>query len=150
MDQLLPRLRHDYPDLKFECGANLSWSPEHQVITYSKDANTLGILHETSHAILKHAAYTTDINLLRKETEAWATARVLAAQYCIDIDEDHIERCLDTYRDWLHKRSTCPRCNGHGLQSTQARYTCPNCQATWEVSSARFCRPYRRKISQNT
>jgi hypothetical protein len=58
------------------------------------------------------------------------------------IDEEHIQNCLDTYRDWLHKRSTCPRCDSHGLQTSE-QYKCYNCRAVWRVGNERFCRAYR-------
>jgi rubrerythrin len=149
MDTLLHKLQQEYPELQFRRGSRLCWSPHQQIIFYTDSTNALGLLHETSHAILGHSSYITDIDLLRKETAAWEKARELAMRYGLVVDEKHVENCLDTYRDWLHKRSTCSQCRGHGLQATEAMYQCPNCQATWEVSSARFCRPYRRKMPQN-
>ena len=145
---LLSRLVSDYPQFSFELGKQLCWSPRKKTVFYVDAADEAGLVHETSHALLGHTTYATDIALLRKETEAWQKARDLAEHYGITLDDEHIQECLDSYREWLHKRSTCPACGSHGLQATERRYSCPNCKSTWEVSSARFCRPYRRKMAQ--
>jgi hypothetical protein len=148
METLVNALRQAYPNFTFVAGDQASWSAQKQQVTYALDESPGAlwtVLHELGHAILGHASYESDLQLLQKETAAWNEAVELSAAYGIDIDNDHIQDCLDTYRDWLHKRSTCPTCGDHGLQSTQSLYNCLNCQNTWKVSSARFCRPYRLK-----
>jgi hypothetical protein len=49
----------------------------------------------------------------------------------------------------VYKRSLCPACGLAGLQVAETRFRCINCIHTWIVTSARFCRPYRRS-KQNT
>jgi hypothetical protein len=116
------------------------------------------LLHETGHALLEHQSYKGDFELLRLEVAAWERAREVAATISHDfspdstpdagmdvtIDEDHIQDCLDTYRDWLYKRSICPTCTTKCLQQDDfVHYRCFNCHTTWRVSSNRFCRAYR-------
>jgi len=148
MEKLVAKLRQDYTGITFVCGSTACWSPQEQQITYeaSDDLRSIwSLLHELGHAIAGHSQYESDVSLLQKETEAWEKAINLSPTYKIEINDEHIQACLDTYRDWLHKRSTCPGCGGHGLQQSKTLYRCVNCQSTWTVSSARFCRPYRLK-----
>ena len=152
MKALVKRLVADYPDLQFVVGDTASWSPATRQITFADDvseAATWSLLHELGHALLDHNSYKSDINLLQKEAAAWQKAQIISNKYNITIAEWHIQECLDSYRDWLHRRSTCPHCDSHGIQSTESRYSCLNCQKAWLVSKARFCRSYRLKISQN-
>jgi len=144
MERLVKRLRQDYPDFIFTAGTTHCWSPKGQEIFYTPD-NPAGLLHELAHARLKHRTYRSDMELLRKELAAWEEAQALGQQYDIALDRDYVEDCLDTYRDWLHKRSTCPTCGSTGLQQGDA-YVCPNCCVSWQVTTARLRRPYRRTI----
>lgn len=145
MDVLVNTLRNDYPQFSFATGQHASWSSKQQQVTYNPDdpQAAWGLLHELGHALLGHTSYDSDMQLLLKETAAWEQARLLGQKYHIEINSNHIQDCLDTYRDWLHKRSTCPECGDHGLQPSQRLYRCPNCYHTWRVSASRFCRPYR-------
>jgi hypothetical protein len=150
MEKFVHKLKKDFPSLSFQEGSVASWSPRKRQIAYSVSAadhqvDIWSVLHELGHALLGHEDYESDIGLLQKEADAWERAIKLAAQYNLAINPDHIQNCLDTYRDWLHKRSTCPDCNSHGLQQNKALYRCLNCQTTWKVTNARFCRPYRLK-----
>jgi hypothetical protein len=147
MDLLINKLRGDFPEITFITGSPASWSLPKQQIIYDPDEEygTWTLLHELGHAQLQHASYESDALLLQKETAAWDQAILLATHYGEKIENEYIQLCLDTYRDWLHRRSTCPDCGNHGLQSTQELYSCPNCQTTWKVSLERFCRPYRLK-----
>lgn len=147
MDRLLTKLRRDFPTLSIIEGETFCWSPQEQVVYYAPakrrtDAWTL--LHEASHGILQHTSFQSDFELLKLEMEAWTKARELAKRYSLSISDDHVEDCLDTYRDWLHKRSLCPRCNVKSLQIDTSRYGCLNCKSIWKVSSNRLCRPYRQ------
>lgn len=152
MEQLLKSLRAHYPTLTFQPGENFCWSPKDQVVYYTPDtshADTWTLLHEASHGILQHTTFKSDFELLRLEIAAWELARKLAAKHNIIIDDDHIEDCLDTYRDWLHKRSLCPVCAVKSLQINERTYGCVNCSTTWRVSNNRLCRPYRRTVRTN-
>jgi hypothetical protein len=147
-ERLIKQLSSDYPSFKFKVGKQEHWSPMSQTITYnpndSDEKFTYGILHELAHALLGHSSYESDFELVRLESEAWALAVELAKNYSIEMDDDHIQNCLDTYRDWLHRRSTCPKCGLHVLQKSSSSYQCFNCKTDWSVSSGRFARPYRQ------
>jgi hypothetical protein len=145
---LINRVKADYPQFKFKSGAQEHWSPKTKTITY--EANTFtdncdyGLLHELAHALLGHNSYKTDFELLKLESLAWQKAAEIGLKYGVKIDDDHIQNCLDTYRDWLHRRSKCPTCGVHVMQTNTSTYKCFNCSSTWSVSSGRFARSYRR------
>ncbi len=151
MDSLLERLRHDYPDLQFIVGTTCCWSPDNKSIMYVLEPGleaTWSILHELGHAILNHQNYKTDVELLQKEVLAWGKAHELAQTYGIVINDEHVQNCLDSYRDWLDKRSTCPNCGVKTTAATARTYRCFNCHASWTVSLARHHRSYRRQIQK--
>ncbi len=148
MELLLASLKTAYPHLEFASGKQFSWSPETHEIIYKigtdDQRDRWSLLHETGHALLGHTAYQADYSLLRLEVAAWEKARELAAQFAVVLDEDHVQDCLDTYRDWLYKRSICPSCASKCLQQDDyAHYRCYNCHAVWRVTPSRFCRSYR-------
>jgi hypothetical protein len=148
MRTLLKTLQAKFPELKFTAGKQFCWSPETSEVFYKTSASgqkaAWSLLHETGHALLQHKSYKADFELLQLEIQAWERARTLAIDLDIAIDEDHIEDCLDTYRDWLYKRSICPKCGTKCLQQDDyIHYNCFNCHAVWKVSANRFCRAYR-------
>lgn len=147
---LLEELSRLTPGVKFESGKSFYWSPHKATVTYAasqldEESGVWSLLHETAHAQLEHTIYKTDFELLLLEVAAWEHAKDLAHSLKLEIDEDHVQDCLDTYRDWLHRRSTCPTCGNVGLQHSTSEYNCHNCNTRWHVTTARFCRPYRRK-----
>ncbi len=148
--RLIARLRADYSQFKFVPGTQEHWSPRNSTITYceSEPAEEFryGLLHELAHALLGHDTYSSDFELLKLEVEAWDLAAKIGKKYGIKLDNDHIQDCLDTYRDWLHRRSKCPACGMHVLQKDSNSYQCFNCGTAWQVSSRRFARAYRRKL----
>lgn len=148
MESTLNNLRKLFPSLQFTAGKSFSWSPETGEIFY--DGSRKGqkpiwsLLHETGHALLGHRSYQADFELIRLEVAAWEKAKEIATKLNVAIDEDHIQDCLDTYRDWLYKRSVCPTCSTKALQQEDyAHYRCFNCHTTWRVTPSRFCRAYR-------
>lgn len=148
LEALLQQIRYDFPDLSFEESAHFSWHAGKKRVSFKKsEANeeyqAWSLLHELGHALLGHTGYRFDIELLQLEAAAWQKAHELAKDYGIVIDEDYTQDCLDTYRDWLHLRATCPTCFARSLQATPRRYRCFNCQTEWRVSRSRLCRPYR-------
>lgn len=148
MQDAIDQLSAKYPSLKFVQGNSFYWSPETAEIYYSKQINheksLWSLLHETGHALLKHKNYISDYELLSLELAAWEKAKSLATEINIEISQDHIEDCMDTYRDWLHKRSICPNCGTKSLQQDNHKYyRCFNCHTSWRVSTSRFCRAYR-------
>lgn len=151
MDSLLSKLRTDYPAINFEQGDEFCWSPKEQIVYFTEEthqSDSWSLLHEVSHGILQHTTYYSDFELLRLEIAAWELAQNLASKHSLSIDEDHIEDCLDTYRDWLHKRSLCPTCGVKSLQINSSTYGCFNCSTQWKVTSNRLCRPYRSLMQQ--
>jgi hypothetical protein len=149
--EVIKNLTNSYPKIRLEAGDNFYWSPRNKTVFYNQDNNTeegtWAILHESGHALLDHVQYYTDIELVMMEVEAWEKAKDLASALKIDIVEDHIQDCLDSYRDWLHKRSLCPDCNLSGIQTETKSYSCIFCKNKWNVTSERFCRPYRRRAT---
>lgn len=141
MSSLIQKLSTDYPAITFVEAEQFSWSPTSHTVSYSiKEVNATSLLlHEVSHALLDHHEYQKDIQLLSMETAAWEKAKELAIPYKESISEDTIQDHLDTYRDWMHARSTCPECNATGFQSGKSEYTCPACTNTWRVNEARVC-----------
>lgn len=149
MLKLLARLQADYTDIDFKKGDSFYWSPKNRTVTYAlvstlPDVSLWSLLHEVSHGILGHTQYKSDFELMQLEVAAWQHAQKLAKKYDIRINPDHIQDCLDTYRDWLHRRSTCPTCGTVSAQTDPKSYRCLNCKTIWHVSNSRFCRPYRR------
>lgn len=147
MQSLLTELQKLLPETNFEAGETFFWSPVNNSVTYKSESTTQNhqwaLLHEAAHALLGHSQYKYDVELLLLEVEAWHKAKELGQKLNLSIDEEHVQDCLDTYRDWLHQRSTCPRCSTVSLQVSPQEYRCHNCFATWGVSNSRFCRPYR-------
>lgn len=147
--KFLAKVRADYPAITFQAGQKTSWSSETQAITFNQKTpypmRAWSLLHELAHCLLKHQSYLSDFELLKMEVEAWKRASELAGNYGLNIHQDHIDRCLNTYRDWLHQRSCCPYCNVRSIQISGGSYKCLNCRQTWHVSDNRLVRPYRRK-----
>jgi tRNA(Ile2) C34 agmatinyltransferase TiaS len=148
-ERILSELRNYVPGVKLEAGSTFHWSPQRQTIVFNTSAmyddhGIWALLHEYGHATCVHTTFSGDSELLQIEVEAWHAAEKLAKKLEITIDQDHIQDCLDTYRDWLHQRSKCPRCGIHTLQIEERLYECFNCSHRWSVSEQRFCRPYRK------
>lgn len=147
MEALASRLSALLPGIVIQAGEALCWSPKTGIITYRLDdaspENLWGLLHEAGHAKLQHTTYASDMELLLLEVAAWEEALTIGRQLGSEINQEHIQDCLDTYRDWLHQRSTCPRCGIVSFQASPKQYRCYNCAKNWAVSSSRLCRPYR-------
>lgn len=146
---LLDKLKQDFPDIGFISSDRFQWSPEEKIIYFVRDFENgdWSLLHEAGHMLCEHVNYTSDLGLLRMEVEAWEKARTVSKKYGHEIDEKHIDRCLDTYRDWIYKRSSCPRCSQAGVEKATGHYQCINCKYLWKVSSERFCRTYRKTVT---
>ncbi len=149
-EEILGILRRDYPNLRFRSGKKFTFRPPRTIIyeqnhdsartsrTQSDEYNILNdnsktnryymqILHEVGHALLEHRSYQTDPERLRMECAAWEKARELCGIYNIYYDEDFAEEQLDSYRNWLHQRSTCPECGLTCFQTRDGVYHCPSC-----------------------
>lgn len=145
---IISLLSSDNPNLSFKKGARFAWSPSENVVYYvegGKDGVYL-ILHETAHGLLNHTSYDRDIELIGMERQAWEKAAELAKKYEVIIDEETVQSNLDSYRDWLHARSTCTNCSSTGVQETKDTYSCLACGHKWRVNEARVCGLRRYKI----
>ncbi|HET8708991.1 MAG TPA: ImmA/IrrE family metallo-endopeptidase [Candidatus Saccharimonadales bacterium] len=145
---IIETLQERFPHLTFHEAELFSWSPETKEVFYDAtkpvETRIWSLLHETGHALLEHKSYRADLELIKLEIAAWEKAKELADEFDLEIDEDHIQDCLDTYRDWLYQRSVCPRCNNKSLQQEDVTYyQCFNCHTAWKVTPSRFCRAYR-------
>lgn len=141
INSLLPKLKQDFPEISFAESEAFSWSPGQKTVFYNAsepDATSL-LLHELSHSVLNHHDYSQDISLLNMEASAWDKAIELAKIYHTEIHNDTLEGHLDTYRDWMHARSTCPQCQATGHQVNKNSYHCVACDHTWRVNEARIC-----------
>lgn len=156
MEHIVAKLSQDFPDLIFCSSNHFYWSPGTKQIFYNKqlDGNKTApwsLLHETAHALLEHKNYTSDIELLNIELHAWRKAIEISSNYNVSISKKYVHECLDSYRDWLHNRSTCPICGLSGTQKTgKPKYTCYNCHECWKVSDSRFKRCYREATINNS
>lgn len=155
MSSLLKKLRLSCPDVHFVPSDSFYWSPRKKVVHYAPEAldsqvGSWSLLHELGHALLEHQTFSSDFELLQLERAAWEQAKILANEQQIIIDDDHVEDCLDSYRDWLYLRSTCPTCANCSQQIDAHHYRCFNCNTSWKVSKSRKCRSYRRTLAVKT
>lgn len=152
---VLALLKANNSHLSFRKSNDFYWSPKDKAVYYSADSldtdeGIWALLHEVSHGLVGHTTYSNDFELLLYEVEAWEKAKHVATEYGVAIGNEHIERCLDTYRDWLYSRSTCTNCQVNSFQVSPQIYLCINCGDKWQVSASRFCRPYRKRHRMNT
>lgn len=124
------RVRSDFPEIKFVSGRRFSFRAPRTVF-YAKDEDgaEMLLLHEIGHAILGHSDFKTEIERLKMERAAWEEARKLAKRYGVLFDEEFVEERLDTYRDWLHKKSSCPECGLTRFQTVDGVFHCPQCDS---------------------
>jgi len=137
MSSLIKNLESKFPDITFAEGPRAHWSPDTQTVYYNPKEQHADwvLLHETSHAALNHHRYVRDIELLDIEREAWNYAvEQLAPQCSLAIDPTFIETQLDTYRDWIHSKSTCPHCQSNGFERQKHSYCCPHCGSSWQTN----------------
>ncbi len=149
---LLIKIQQKYPKVTFVKESEFYWSSKDQSVhTGFKDYSETEywtLFHEIAHCLLKHESFCTDYELLKMELEAWERAKPIARQFKKTISQEYIENCLDTYRDWLHKRSLCSQCNTNGIQVVRNQYRCITCNSAWGVTPKQSCRVYR--IQKNT
>ena len=148
MSSLIHKLKTDFWQLNFLPAEQFSWSPVTKTVFYAANEPNapLLLLHELGHATLEHHDYQRDISLLAMETAAWGVAAELASTYKVRMSDDVIQDHLDTYRDWLHARSTCPECGATGYQTEARQYRCVACSHEWRVNEARGCALRRYQV----
>lgn len=143
IDSLVKQLQADFPAISLKPSDDFYWSPSTKTVYFQPDSPSNGnatLLHEMAHAILDHRDFKRDIDLLKIEREAWEYARdTLASRYGVTVEIDTVEMMIDTYREWLHARSTCPSCRMTGIQTKGSTYHCLGCNRDWRVNDARRC-----------
>ena len=132
LNSLSPTLQQiitDFPNLIFKRGSRFTFRPPNIIILGPKTTNyELLTLHEIGHALSNHKNYKTYLELLRMETEAWRRAKPLAQKYQVPYNEDLVQSHLNTYRDYLYLKTTCPHCGNYCIQSSTGKLFCPFCQ----------------------
>lgn len=125
---IIQRLEKDYSELRFVAGEKFAFRPP-RTIVYEQEATNfdLLILHEVGHALCGHKTFKMNIRRLKMEVEAWEKARELAKSYGVPFDDDVVQDELDTYRNWLHQKSRCPKCGLTRFETPEGEYRCPQC-----------------------
>ena len=123
------RIVDDYPQFRFIFGKKFAFRPPRTIVIGPFQSNAeLLMLHELGHAVSSHIDFNTDARRLKMEVEAWEKAKNLALKYQMDFDDELMECELDTYRNWLHQKSRCPKCGLTRFQTPDSRYHCPRCE----------------------
>lgn len=152
---LVKQLQVDHPYVIIKTGKRFSYRPPKTVILGPPQPYfALQTLHELGHALSGHKDWSTGVSRLKCEREAWERAETLFFQYqnlipadtspeadptvnnktqqplsdLASWDEDFVEASLDTYRNWLHLKTICPRCGLTRFQSEDGTYHCPHCE----------------------
>ena len=153
-NSLVKKLRSNYSNFQFKEGDTFRWSPDKKTIYFPPDMSKQDekiLLHELAHALLDHTDYDKDIELIHKESEAWEyAAETLSKRHNVAISEDDIEETMNSYRDWLHKRSLCPECFSNAPQQPKNTYKCIACGCSWRANDARICELRRYKVITTT
>ncbi len=145
------QLQEDFPSIHLEEAKEFYFSARDKCVYYNKkqvltEVGMFQLIHEIGHALSNHHHFESGVELLKMETEAWSKAEKIAKQYDLEIPPALIERCLDSYRDWLHLRSICPECKATGVETDVNLYHCFNCLQKWSVPTDQRTRRYRHKI----
>jgi len=137
----------------FKPSASFRWSPDEETVYFNRDelateAGKMSLLHEIAHGLLGHVSFAFDVDLITLEREAWQKARELGNKHGVEFTEEDMQAALETYRNWLHVRSTCPTCTQTALETAPQHYHCSNCQTSWRVSPSQICQIQRRRIKR--
>lgn len=143
-------ISEDFPTINFKADDEFYWSAQINTVFYvenelNKKSGIYRLFHEIGHALSNHQTFSSGIQLIKLESEAWLKAKEIAERYNLNISDDQIEKCLDSYRDWLHLRSICPECSIVGVEANPSQYRCFNCLQNWKVPVNQRSRNYRLK-----
>ena len=127
-----------YPEYRFKPGLRFLFRPPNTIFYEPLDGPfqpfALQLLHELGHAISGHRNFQLSIDRLKIETEAWQAAEKilqihpeLVAKYHLSFDQEFAEVHLDTYRRWLHQKTTCKKCGLTMFQDKNQTWYCPHC-----------------------
>ena len=126
--ELVGRLKRDFPKVRFVTGRRFEFRPPRTVVIGPDEVHAeMLLLHELGHALTERYTFETEVERIRIEAEAWEKARQLATQYGVLFDEETAQDELDTYRDWLHQKSRCPKCGLTRFQVAGGGFYCPRC-----------------------
>lgn len=151
--KLLRSLITEFPEVSFQPGRYFKWSADKKILFYNLSLQNAAalMLHELSHVLLGHENFELDIELINKESVAWQYAqKQLAPRYNVTITDEIIEDAMDSYREWLHKRSLCPDCQTSSFQTKTGTYRCIACQCQWRANDARERHLRRYKLIDST
>lgn len=149
LNHLVIQLQTDFPQFVFQAGDQFKFQPAQQTIIYQhqSEQGALLLLHELAHALLQHTDYRFDIELVKMEVDAWEyTKSQLLPHYQITADPELIDDTLESYRDWLYRRSLCPKCGSVGSQVADLSYKCLECPTKWQPNDAKFTALRRRQL----
>ena len=126
--RFLEKVKGDFPEFLFRDGKKFAFRPPRTIVVGPEETNDrLLLLHELGHAVSSHRFFGTDAERVKMEREAWEKARGFCDKYGVSYDEEIVERELDTYRDYLDKKSRCPKCGLTRFQTPDSVYHCPRC-----------------------
>lgn len=131
-------LAREYPQFTFKPSKRFTFRPPKTILLGAPQPfYPLLALHELGHALCQHSNYHTHIERLKIESEAWQMAKNLydshpewGKTFDFAFDQSFVEDQLDTYRNWLHQKSTCPHCHLSRYQTPDGQYHCPHCDLT--------------------
>ncbi len=127
--KFVEKIKKTYPKFKFKQGKRFSFHPKNTIIFAEDEENfEILLLHELGHALNGDFSFKTDVERLKIELNAWETAKSLAKTFKIPYNEEFIENELDSYRNWLHKKSLCKKCGLTCYQTPDGVYHCPHCE----------------------
>lgn len=140
ISSIINQLSKRYPQLEFIEGENFAYSPPHKVVYApgSPDDSYI-LLHEIGHYSLERSDYSSDIELVTIESAAWQEAMIIASTLGITIPDEIIQHSLDSYREWMHRRSLCPSCKSTGIETSRSMFHCLACTNEWRANEARSC-----------
>lgn len=134
VNKFITQLKRDFPQFRIRSGKKFMFRFPDEIrheLLEADELNTefaMQLLHEIGHGILEHKFFRTDPERLKMERAAWEEARKLCWRYQIKYDEELVELKMDSYRDWLHRRSKCKKCGLTRYQTKDGEYHCPNCE----------------------
>ena len=125
----LAAVRSRFPEYRFIGGRKFMFRPPRTiVIGPEEEGDELLLLHEVGHALSGHRDFKMNVQRLKMEMEAWEKALGLAKEFSVEFSEEAVERELDTYRDYVDKKSRCPRCGLARYETPDGQYHCPRCE----------------------
>ena len=135
----LASLTAAYPDFSFKPGKKFKFRPKKTIYyippelfanspsSSSLETFPLLLCHELAHALLGHFSYKTDLERLKIEVEAWEETKNLCEKFKIPFSKELASIELDSYRDWLDKKSRCKTCGMTRFETPDGTYCCPRC-----------------------